>query len=668
MHKWVIFLFLALQSWLIHLHGMVVYVPCLAMGVGILSIVGLPEKLSPRFRNVLIGIMLVVFGFAIYLDPPTEAKTWIVPTWITSGIQQACLSLFCIFILAKNLLSFRFLCSAATTLFFSFAQVPKDEDRGTFYLASIASVMLWGLLYSERSASTNFLEVRSNELGELSSNRVRLDNLVFQAALLLCSFVWLLMGTWYLSNLMSSGSFRVQEFLSDQNITRQTDQGSGGLYVASGTLSSVTASQQESPSRIAVRIYGDEPPGYLRGRVFSYFTGTSWSHGPTSRNLMTLRPTIDLPESLKNPQRNSFELNKSSEGPWKSFEIRNDPDRGRVAFSPLGSAVVQANGNELIVDGNQVIRRGLDLKSTYFAWVPKVQAPTPITGAEQTETTQLPSSIDPRLVELSREILDRQEASLDREKIQIIEDYFRDNFEYLIDDISSNAVKDPIGRFVFDQKKGHCELFATAAALILRANQIPARYVVGYTAMELEPDEEDFWVARNENAHAWVEAYDRQLRRWVIVEATPGIDIPKTVWPEQDGSTNLTNRSNEALTDENQLGSTSWMNFLGLGRLNQSLLYLILSCFFGAFALVLVGIWIVRSFHLFPKRIQYTLKRESIPLRKWDRRLRKFKIRRGDAETLTQFAQRLRNDHVQLADWIDDAAVEYEKYAELRYQ
>lgn len=65
---------------------------------------------------------------------------------------------------------------------------------------------------------------------------------------------------------------------------------------------------------------------------------------------------------------------------------------------------------------------------------------------------------------------------------------------------------------------GYCSHFATAAAVLLRAAGIPARYVTGYR-IDLKAGE----TARvtSDQAHAWVEYYDSRTWTWVILDATP---------------------------------------------------------------------------------------------------------------------------------------------------
>ena len=75
--------------------------------------------------------------------------------------------------------------------------------------------------------------------------------------------------------------------------------------------------------------------------------------------------------------------------------------------------------------------------------------------------------------------------------------------------------------FLDTSHAAHCEYFATATVLLLRSLDIPARYITGYVVDEYNSDTES-WVARNLDAHAWVEAYDERTQRWIAVESTPG--------------------------------------------------------------------------------------------------------------------------------------------------
>lgn len=74
---------------------------------------------------------------------------------------------------------------------------------------------------------------------------------------------------------------------------------------------------------------------------------------------------------------------------------------------------------------------------------------------------------------------------------------------------------DPIEDFLFHSKAGHCERFATALALMLRSQGIPAVFVLGFRGCEHVGGGR--YVVMQEHAHAWVEAL-------VPVPGQPGRD------------------------------------------------------------------------------------------------------------------------------------------------
>lgn len=76
----------------------------------------------------------------------------------------------------------------------------------------------------------------------------------------------------------------------------------------------------------------------------------------------------------------------------------------------------------------------------------------------------------------------------------------------------------PVEEFLFSTKKGHCELFASSAALLFRALGMPARLVVGFRANP--PKRGNVLTVRSSDAHAWVETWQKG-RGWVPVDVTP---------------------------------------------------------------------------------------------------------------------------------------------------
>ena len=82
---------------------------------------------------------------------------------------------------------------------------------------------------------------------------------------------------------------------------------------------------------------------------------------------------------------------------------------------------------------------------------------------------------------------------------------------------------DPISNFILEHKNAHCEYFASAAVVLLRALNVPTRYASGYYAHESEGN--GATLVRQRDAHAWAEAWV-DGSGWVTVDATPGNGRP----------------------------------------------------------------------------------------------------------------------------------------------
>ena len=100
---------------------------------------------------------------------------------------------------------------------------------------------------------------------------------------------------------------------------------------------------------------------------------------------------------------------------------------------------------------------------------------------------------------------------------QIIE-FFQQEFRYSLDLIEPPNRAAALQDFLLNHRSGHCEYFATAAALLLRELGIPARYAVGFSIHEFSPLEGQY-VVRARHAHAWTIAYWNN--HWVTLDPTP---------------------------------------------------------------------------------------------------------------------------------------------------
>ena len=129
-----------------------------------------------------------------------------------------------------------------------------------------------------------------------------------------------------------------------------------------------------------------------------------------------------------------------------------------------------------------------------------------------------------RLAKLAQQVLDRSTEDGDPDSeatARVLEAYLRDSneFRYTLDLSVQDPTIDPVEDFVFNRKKGHCEYFATALALMLRGVGIPSRLISGFKGAEYNSSTGKLEV-RALHAHAWVEAFVDG--GWVTFDPTPG--------------------------------------------------------------------------------------------------------------------------------------------------
>lgn len=103
-----------------------------------------------------------------------------------------------------------------------------------------------------------------------------------------------------------------------------------------------------------------------------------------------------------------------------------------------------------------------------------------------------------------------------------IRDNFAKNFLYTLD--PPRVKGDPLVNFLVHSRAGHCEFFASAAAMMLTARGIPARLVTGSFGGEVGLLSNAL-VVRGSNLHAWVEA-DIDGRGFTVLDPTPDAGIP----------------------------------------------------------------------------------------------------------------------------------------------
>ncbi|MDR1482438.1 MAG: DUF3488 and transglutaminase-like domain-containing protein [Synergistaceae bacterium] len=94
-------------------------------------------------------------------------------------------------------------------------------------------------------------------------------------------------------------------------------------------------------------------------------------------------------------------------------------------------------------------------------------------------------------------------------------------FEYSLEDLPMSAA--PTEDFIFNSRRGNCEFFASAMAVMLRVSGVPARLVAGYHGGAYN-DSGGYYIVSQNNAHVWVEAWDDRSNLWRRYDPTPGAE------------------------------------------------------------------------------------------------------------------------------------------------
>ena len=292
----------------------------------------------------------------------------------------------------------------------------------------------------------------------------------------------------------------------------------------------VDSAVQKNKDRVVLRAHSRKPPGYLRGRVYTNYANGEWESDTTK---LTRLPVMSdgIPSTISRFYR-GIEEPDVHDATYTSVDI--------IPSRFFYSDVLLAGGNtqvvELIAEALETNEDGIlfpkswDRDGAYTTFSSEVyrqstyMEPKPENEGLQRYLEISDNQLQIELNRIGKTFLSNPPTSK-LEQIREIEDYFLKNYTYDLGTAMEGKV-DPVLEFLTDKKSGHCELFATATALLLRSQGIPARYVTGFVCAEPHP-KENYWIARLGDCHAWVEAWLPDKSVWILVEPTPPTGIPQ---------------------------------------------------------------------------------------------------------------------------------------------
>jgi len=263
-----------------------------------------------------------------------------------------------------------------------------------------------------------------------------------------------------------------------------------------------------------------EPPQrknlYLRGALFDSYDGRTWArHGGGAEILQQFGELTIL---RRHPRRGSD----------RALGIELEPIQPPVVFLP-GDAVALR-----VLDGSrpyfmqppirQGTRGGLEYEQTkisglkYEVYLPPKGLVVPEGSTEQQLARHLtiPRNLSERVRKLALDMTRGQTEPVGIARA--LERGLREGYRY---DLSSpsGAAADPLDHFLFESKRGHCEFYSTAMAMMLRVRGVPSRNVTGFVGGTYNRFG-GFYAVRQGDAHSWVEAYLPDLG-WTRFDPTP---------------------------------------------------------------------------------------------------------------------------------------------------
>lgn len=250
------------------------------------------------------------------------------------------------------------------------------------------------------------------------------------------------------------------------------------------------------------RFEGEPPPPsqrYWRGLVLDRFNGRTWSgRDPAPRDAR------DPLEVYGEPVR---------------YEITMEPTRQRWVYAldiPHGWNLEDSfMGQQHQLASTQPIDQRVAYSAVSYLQYridPSLQAWT------RTWFLRVPEERNPGTAALAEQM--RLAAGSDRQFIEdVLRKFHEEAFFYTLRPPPLGA--NPVDEFLFETRRGFCEHYASAFAVMMRSAGLPARIVLGYQGGEINPLGE-YMIVRQSDAHAWTEVW-LQGRGWTRVDPTAAV-------------------------------------------------------------------------------------------------------------------------------------------------
>lgn len=264
-----------------------------------------------------------------------------------------------------------------------------------------------------------------------------------------------------------------------------------------------------------------------RALVFDVYTGTGWR---IDDHRVRQHTSAVPPIALVHGRDDVYAYRNRERRLVQTFYIQQD--QPNVAFAVPRVEHIYLPGDHVYVDRYSSVRLPFTLdRGVIYTVVSRPLDPVPAhlqtAGSSyplfiRERYLQLPPSVTPRVRTLAREIT--AGAATPYEQVRAVNRYLWTRYTYDLTIGPQRTAGDAVDYFLFEERRGYCEQFASSMVVLLRAVGIPARYVTGYTPGKVHPFT-GLLEIRNSDAHAWVEVFFPGTG-WVEFEPTPSFPDP----------------------------------------------------------------------------------------------------------------------------------------------
>jgi transglutaminase-like putative cysteine protease len=303
--------------------------------------------------------------------------------------------------------------------------------------------------------------------------------------------------------------------------------GSGKSYSGLSSVSRLGDIEELALSRTVVMRVWTARPQKLRARVYTTFDGTAWQARPGSFHDLppSSRPDFEAGTVDRTIPGRLFDADPqpASSSATVSTKIVQEIFNNGLLVTPVVPLRVRAPAR-LEMDDVGLVRAWGGAEVRVYGILNRPGATGDPASEHLTEALQLPDDVDPRLVKLAGELGPPDAGALQR--IRRTVDFLRRQCSYSLK-VGRFTSGQPIAEFVFEKRRGYCEYFASAAAVLLRLQGVPARYLTGFSVSD-DSYQAGHYVVREGHAHAWIEAYVPE-KGWIEVDPTPPPQYSATV-------------------------------------------------------------------------------------------------------------------------------------------